>query len=129
MLRYDAAMLYISVLVAHIAGACATGLAASFAGVVLFQRTSTLYRPSAFALGILAVFQILSGVVLSIVSIQISAQSLCANIAIYLSVLFCIEAMLFVRMKKASLPFPLVQILSPVVVSLACLGTAIAYGF
>jgi len=122
-------MLYSALLIVHIAGGVATGIAASYAGIVLWRGTSSLYRACALTLSVLAVFEILSGVALSVVSVQITAQSLCSNIALYLSALLFIEALLFVRMKKVSMRFPLVRALSPILASLVLLIAAVSFGF
>ncbi len=121
-------MLYTLFLVLHLAGAGATGIAASYTGVVLWKREDASYRMCALILGILATFEILSGVALAVISFKITAPSLCANIILYLSIVAFIETLLFFRMKKISMSFPLTQILSPIAASLMLLIAAIAYG-
>ena len=113
----------------HIAGGVLTGVAASYAGVMLWQGRSDSYSISARVLGSLAGFEIVSGVMLAIVSSTISAASLCANIALYLFIVASVEAFLFIRMKKNAISFPLSESLSPVLASLVFLLVALAYGF
>ncbi len=117
------------ILAAHLIGACATGVAASYAGIALWRQQESSYRPLSTWLGMLAGFEILSGTLLAIDSLSISAQSLCTNIAVYLAVVFFMEGILYARMKKVSLAFPLVRIAFPIASTLSFLGTAIALGF
>ena len=127
--RYDWYMFYTSLLTAHIAVACITGVAASYAGIVLWRRDETSYSPSAIVLAFLAGLEIISGTILSIASPKITAVSLCANIVVYLFVVFLVETLLFLRMKKISMAFPLVKTISPSIAGLLLLVGAIAYGF
>ncbi|MBI5470550.1 hypothetical protein HY968_04520 [Candidatus Kaiserbacteria bacterium] len=121
--------MYELLLAIHIAGACITGLAASYAGIAMWQRQENTYRPLALILGVLAGFEILTGTALSVVSSQITAISLCGNIAIYLSVVFAVEALLYTRMKKISLTFPLAYVATTVASALSLLAGAAALGF
>jgi len=121
-------MIYSFLLVVHIGGGIVTGIAASYAGVVLWQRTSALYRACALILGALAAFEVFSGVVLAFISLKITAQSLCNNVALYLLIVFFVETLLFIRMRKVSISFPLAQTLIPVVASLALMVAAVSYG-
>lgn len=122
-------MAYSLILTVHIFGALLTGIVASYSGVVLWQRTNERYATCALTLGMLAAFEIFSGSVLSIVSSAVSAASLCANIALYLSLVTSLELLLFIRMKKTSIAFPLAQTLAPVVASLLLFLGAVFYGF
>ncbi len=122
-------MTYAIFLVLHIVGACVTGLVALYAGAALWQGREAGYRGSATALGLLAGFEVLSGVMLSMLSVEVSALSLCANIALYLSVIALFEVLLFARIQKTSLAFPTRLALSPSVASLALLLVAISFGF
>ena len=122
-------MFYSILLSIHVGVAVITGIIASYAGVVLWQKDRASYRPSALILGALAGFEILSGTILSIASSKITALSLCSNIVLYLSVVFIVEALLFLRMKKVSVYFPITQIVSPALIGLVLFVGAIAYGF
>lgn len=122
-------MLYSVFLVLHIIGACVTGLVASYTGLVLWRKDSAHYRRLAQALGILAGLETITGVTLSVLSLNISTLSLCGNLAVYLSVIFALEAILFVRMKKVSLLFPLQLAFTPTAAGLAYFALAAARGF
>ena len=121
--------MYESVLVFHLMGAVATGIAASFAGILLFRNRAGQYRNTSIVLGFLATFEIVSGTLLAVISTKISAPSLCANIVIYLAFVSTVELLLFLRMKKVSVFFPFAKILSPVASSLAFFAVAVAMGF
>ena len=105
-----------------------TGFAAVYAGVALWRSTSVLYRTCALTLSGLAAFEVLSGVLLAAASSTVSAASLCANIALYMSLVAVVEALLFIKMKKLSMSFPLTEALAPILGSLALMGVTIAYG-
>ena len=122
-------MTYTFALTIHLIGACLTGIVASYAGIALWQKRDIAYRASAIILGALAGFEVLTGVALSVISPKITSISLCANIAVYLSVVFSVEALLFLRMKKISIVFPIMKVFSPIVTSLLFLLGAILYGF
>ena len=122
-------MLYTVFLALHIVGACVTGIVAALAGVVLWRRDTAQYRKYAVMLGFLGGFEVLCGITLSVVSAQISTVSLCGNIAIYLSVLFFLEAVLFMRMHRVSLVYPAKLALSPMMASLLLMVASISYGF
>ena len=122
-------MVYGALLTIHIIGACITGIVAAYAGIIMWQRQETSYRGTAIILGVLGGFEVLTGTLLSVVSSEITSVSLCTNIIIYLSVVFFMESLLFMRMKKISILFPVAQALSPIAAGLALLLTAIAYGF
>lgn len=122
-------MTYDILLAIHILGACATGVVASYAGIVMWQRREVSYRPTSIVLGVLGGFEVLTGTLLSVVSSQVTSISLCANIIAYLSVVFFVEALLFLKMKKISMSFPIATALSPIATSLSFLLAAIAYGF
>jgi hypothetical protein len=126
---YYGDMIYSVILTLHLVGAAVTGLLASYAGVVLWRKSDSAYRPLAIALGSLATFEVVSGTTLSIISIQVSTLSLCANIAAYLLGCVIVETALFVRMQKISVRFPFVITLSPLFLSLLGFAAAIAHGF
>lgn len=116
-------------LAVHLSGAAATGLVATYAVVAMVRGTSTTYRKTSLLLGALAGFEVLSGVALSISSSQITTLSICANVVMYLSVVFFVETLLFVQMKKETLVFPLRAAISPTLASLLLMFVAISYGF
>lgn len=113
----------------HIIGACVTGLVASYTGLVLWKKDFSKYRRLAQMLGVLAGLEVATGVTLSVLSLEISALSLCANLFVYLSVIFLLEAVLFMRMKKVSLLFPLQFVFGPTSVGLLYMVFAVARGF
>ena len=113
----------------HIAGAGATGVVALYSIYMLWNNVASALQMSAIVLGFLAGFQVLTGTILSVISLQISAASICSRVFVYLTVVALVEVMLFSRMKKISIPFPFEATLSPVAGSLALLGSALALGF
>lgn len=121
-------MLYETVLTVHIAAGVVTGLVASYAIATLWNHNASAYRATAISLGLLAAFEVLSGTSLSLLSPSVTALSICANILMYLSIVFFVEALLFARMKAIFRPFPLAQSISPVAGSLLVLLGAISLG-
>ncbi len=122
-------MIYEALLAFHVAIGIITGALATYAGIILWRSDERQYRPVALGIAYLAGFEILSGVMLSVLSLEISAISLCANIALYLSLVFVVEVLLFLRMKKVARGFPLIAVVSPSASGLAFLLAAIARGF
>lgn len=122
-------MVYWWILVLHLIGASATAFVGAYALVVLWNHFEDTYRRIAIILGALAAFEILSGTLLSALSLTVSAVSVCERLALYLSLVTIIEALLFVRMKKLLLAFPLTVVLSPIAASLMALLSAVVYGF
>lgn len=121
--------MYSSILVLHIIGACATGLVAAYTAIVLAKGEESHYTRLAQALGLLAGFETATGTLMSVLSPNITALSLCSNIAVYLGVVFALEAVLFWRMKKAALLFPIHLAFSPAAAGLLYMALAIAKGF
>ncbi len=121
-------MVYTVLLTAHIAGGVATGIVASYAGIALWQGMNASYRKCALVLSALAVFEVVSGTVLALLSVQLTAQALCTNIGLYLAGVSLVETLLFIRMKKVSLVFPVGRTLMPVAASLVFLVAAVSYG-
>ena len=122
-------MLYEIILTIHLVGAALTGILASYAGVLLYQNRTSSYRSTSLSLGFLASFEILTGMALAVISTNISAPSLCANIGAYLLVVAVVEALIFTRMKKISMKFPFKEILTPIVASLSFFLAALVGGF
>lgn len=122
-------MMYSALLAIHIVGACATGIVAASAGAALWRQYGADYRGHAIALGFLAGFEIFSGVALSVASIDVTALSLCKNLAIYLLIVCSVEALLCMRMRKIATVFPAQLAFSPVAASLVLMLAAISYGF
>jgi hypothetical protein len=118
-----------TLLIIHIVGACITGLAVSYAGIAMWKHQENTYQPLALILAALAGFEILTGTALSVISSQITAISLCANIAVYLSVVFAVEALLYLHMKKISLTFPLAYVATTLGSALSLFAGAAALGF
>ena len=120
--------MYSILLVVHIAGACVTAIVGAYAVAMLWRREEGKYSLSASVLGAIAGFEVVTGTLLSVLSLQVTALSLCANIIAYLSIVLFLEAVLFVRMKKISIRFPAGVALSPIVASLLGMAGAIGYG-
>ena len=113
----------------HIAGACITALVGAYAFAMLWRREEGMYGICASVLGAVAGFEVVTGTMLSILSLNITALSLCANIAVYLSIVLFLDALLFVRAKKISVRFPAATALSPIAASLLGMAGAVFYGF
>ena len=122
-------MVYGVLLIVHIVGACVTGITAAYAGVIMWQKQDSSYRTTSIVLGALGGFEVLTGTLLSVISSQITSISLCANIIAYLSVVLFVEILLFLRMRKISMLFPIAAALSPIATGLTFLLASIVYGF
>ncbi len=121
--------MYFMALLLHLTFATLTGVAVVYAGITLATKQSRSYRATALVLGILATLEMVSGAVLAILSVRISAPSLCANIVLYLGIVFLTEVSLFVGMKRVSITFPLTKTISPVVASISFYLAALLLGF
>ena len=120
--------MYSTLLVAHLGGALLTAIVGASAGVALWYNRTASCRSHAVLLGALACFEILTGVALSIASIEITALSLCANVALYLSAVFAIEALLYVRIQQDAMGYPSRLVFSPIALSLVVMAGAIGAG-
>ncbi len=87
------------------------------------------YRRCAIALGALGGFQVLTGTALSILSAGMSASAACERIVLYLTLVACLEAALFFRMRKSSVVFPTRAVVSPIAASLLFFAAALGCGF
>lgn len=122
-------MLYALIVVLHVVGALVTALVGARSLFVVWFSKHALYRSSSLSLGALAVFEVLTGTLLSVLSSSISAAYICERVAIYLALVALIECLLFERMKRNAIAFPFVQIGAPVMLSLGFLASAAAAGF
>ena len=122
-------MTYSIILALHLTAAAVTGVIIFFALFAVLRGKSAWYKTAALALGSIAAFEVFSGTLLAIVSPTISATSLSLHIFEYLGVCLAVEALLFVRMKKVSLTFPLQAASLPALVSVLLFFAAISYGF
>ncbi len=121
--------MYTAVLVVHILGALVTGVVALAAIVALIARKREWYRTAAVALAFLAAFEVMTGTALAFLSIEVSVASVCANIAVYLALVACIESVMWMRMRRNTEAFPIAQTASPVGVSLGLLLLGLVLGF
>jgi hypothetical protein len=122
-------MAYSVLLAIHLLGGALTGIIAAYAAIVMWQKEESSYRRTAIVLGFLGGFEVLTGVILSVVSSQVTSISLCTNIIIYLSIVLFMEVLFFLRMHTISMLFPITKALSPIATSLSFFLAAIAYGF
>ena len=120
---------YESVFLVHIIGACATSLVGAYALVALWNSWNEKYHLAALVLGAFATFEILTGTALALISLHVSAASVCERIALYLGLVALIEFLLFKRMKKISRVFPIAPVVSPILGSLGLLFAALVAGF
>jgi hypothetical protein len=120
--------MYTLFLILHLGGAAVTGLVATYSVLALVRHFDSEYRRLAGTLGLLAGFEIMTGVCLSVISSQVTALSLCSNIAVYLGVVALVESALFLRMQKMTMTFPIRLVLSPSSIGLALLLIGISYG-
>jgi hypothetical protein len=119
--------MYEALLTTHLVGAGVTAVVAAAASVRMWVGHTNTYRPHAIALGAIAGFEVLTGVLLALLSPEITALSLCANVALYLSAVFAIEGLLFIRIKQnagVTARFAL----SPIALSLVLMAGAIGAG-
>ena len=121
-------MMYSMLLIVHIIGASLTIILAGYVSAMLWNNMQDRYRLCAIALSALLGFDMLSGVLLSVLSSSVSALSLCANFALYLSVVLTLETILFARMRKEGTAFPLINVFSPIAAGLAASITALSLG-
>src|SRR5258708_3387201 len=89
-------MIYGLLLALHLMSAAVTGAAVLFACKIVWTEAIEKYRTS--AIGALAGFQVAIGIGLGAISGNVSAA--CYNIAIYLSIVFIVESLLFVQMLR-----------------------------
>jgi hypothetical protein len=122
-------MVYNLILIAHLSGAAITALFAAVAVATIWFKKDRLYRPFAMVLGIVASFEIVTGTILSVLSYQISALSLCGNIALYLTTVGLIEVLLFLQMRQKTVVFPARFVFSSIGSSLVLFAAALASGF
>lgn len=113
----------------HIVSASMTGILALYVSFVLWQRVSEKYHVSAILLGSLVTFDVLSGIILSILSENVTALSICKNLIVYILVFLFLETLLFVRIKNIPAVFPLKLAVSPIAMSLVLMVFAVSYGF
>ena len=110
----------------HLAVALLTGCIIACSLSALILKTEGWYRNLALSLGIVASLQILSGTLLALLSPSLSAASLSLHIGEYLGICLVMETLLFIHMRKISLPFPTLASASPVFVSLLLFSAALA---
>lgn len=120
--------MYSMLLIVHVTGAVLTGVVSCIALTIVVAERAEYYRVLALALSSLAAFEVLSGVVLSVLSPGVTAVSLCANIALYLSFVAVVELIISVSMRKRSREFPTSPVLAPICGSLAALGVVMVLG-
>lgn len=119
--------MYEALLTTHLAGAGLTALVAAAAGAAMWGAHAHAYRPYAIALGAIAGFEILTGVLLALLSPEITALSLCRNVALYLGAVFAVEALLFMCIQQNAGVYPRFA-LSPIALSLVLMAGAIGAG-
>jgi len=122
-------MMYSIVLALHLLTAAVTGLVIVYSLYVLWRRSDTLYRLCALVLGSVAAFEVFTGTALAVLSPTLSASALSVHIFEYLGVCLVAEWLLFARMRKVSLAFPLAAAASPALASIALFVAAISFGF
>lgn len=122
-------MIYALVLALHIIAAFATGVVIAYALYALWRTKATSYRLCVLSLGFIAALQVFTGTVLALLSPTLLAASLSIHIFEYLGVCFVVELLLFVRMQKMRIVFPIRSVSSPVVASVLLFAAAISYGF
>jgi hypothetical protein len=122
-------MIYGALLGIHLFGAALTGLAIVYALIVMARGQTTHYRNVALFLGGLSAFEIATGTTLAILSSQVTAVSLCHNIALYLTACFVTEALLYVRVQQSKGIFPTLMSATPTLATLCFFMAAISFGF
>ena len=122
-------MLYTGILAFHIIAACTTGFVLVAALYIAWRGLSTMYSRLALVLGSIAAFEVATGTLLAVLSPTLSAVALSAHIAAYLGVCLAVEVLLFVKMQKIALHFPVIATASPVLASTLLFVAAISYGF
>jgi hypothetical protein len=121
-------MMYLFVLVLHISIACLTGGIIAYTSFALWKRMDASYRACALVLGYIAALEVLTGTALAFLSPALSAGALSLHIFEYLGACLFVEALIFARMQKGSLPFPAGLAASPVLLSIVAFVAAIHSG-
>lgn len=121
--------MYSALLSLHIIGALFSAVLATFAVLVALTGRDGWYKTLSLGIGVLAAFEVSTGTVLAVLSPEVSALSICANVALYIAAAASIQALLFMRMRRITLPFPAFRALSPLGASMVLLATSVVFGF
>jgi hypothetical protein len=113
-------------LLTHILGGILAGLVVFRSVYVLVKNQKETYKNLIRALSFLAAFEVLSGILLAYTSPSITAQSLCTNIFLYLSIIALTYMGFVYRMKPSWQNIALT--VSPTVGSLGILTLALIKG-
>jgi hypothetical protein len=120
--------MYTIVLAAHILGALCTGFFGAFVLTTLVRNQTHLFSLSAKTLAGLAVFQTLSGALLALLSPEVTALSLCDNLALYFAPIVLLEVVLMTRMNRLSQSPPIARILYPMLGSVSAFCALVFLG-
>lgn len=120
--------LYTLFLSAHILGALTTLLLSGLAVFALTKKQSQHYQFSAYALAFAAVFQTLTGAMLAVLSPEITALSLCDNLAFYITPIAVLELMLISRMRSFESTVSVPRIAVPMLGSVAAFCVLVVVG-
>jgi glucose uptake protein GlcU len=93
-------MLYSIALASHLFAAAVTGVVILFASFAMVRSKREWYRSSALSLGVVAAFEVVSGVVLTVLSTTFTAQDLSSHMALYLGVCLAVETFLYIRTQE-----------------------------
>lgn len=122
-------MVYVFILALHLLTACVTACVMAYAIFALWRGREASYRACAIVLGLIAALEVGTGTALALLSPVLSASALALHIFEYLGVCLAVEALIFVRMQKMSLVFPLSFAASPVLASVVFFIAALGAGF
>lgn len=96
-------MTYLTVLALHLALVVTTGLVGLVAVFAALRGSVRLCKRVAVFLAVIATLEVITGVLLAIISPTVEAASLGSHIALYLGVCVALEVALYVRIKRFAL--------------------------
>lgn len=120
--------MYTGILALHVLATIATVGALGYALYSLHRKIETAYRKAALAIGSIAAFEVVSGTLLAVLSTTVTAAGLVIHIAAYLGFCLAVEALLFNRIRKTSVSFPVGAVTVPVLASLSFFVAALQSG-
>ncbi len=120
--------LYALLLSSHILGALATFVLGGFVIFALTKKQTEHYQLSAYALAFAAVFQTLTGAMLAVLSPEITALSLCDNLAFYITPIALLELVLISRLRSFESTVSVPRIAVPMLGSVAAFCFLIVAG-
>lgn len=105
--------MYSLVLAVHICGSIALVCVGALSGWVGMFSKKEWYRGATLALAAATCFEIISGSLLAVLSLETTAREVCEGLVLYGAIIAIIFGVLLWRMKKEELQLPLVAFYPP----------------